>query len=78
MCMDGQLWYELYKRRWPIGISLEAHNIDHTLSDPVRGDEGANPFLRDWYGLYKQVRYTYMCDTACAVHGAEGLSSNPF
>ena len=27
--MDGQLWYTLYKRHWPIGIKLEA-KLDHT------------------------------------------------
>ena len=27
--MDGQLWYDLYRRRWPLGIKLEAQ-LDHT------------------------------------------------
>ena len=27
--MDGQLWYEMYKQKWPIGIGLEAQ-LDHT------------------------------------------------
>lgn len=29
MAMDGQLWYQLYRRHWPIGIKLEAQ-LDHT------------------------------------------------
>lgn len=24
ICMDGQLWYDLYRRKWPVGINLEA------------------------------------------------------
>ncbi len=24
ICMDGQLWYKLYKKKWPVGINLEA------------------------------------------------------
>lgn len=29
MSMDGQLWYDLYRKQWPIGIKLEAQ-VDHT------------------------------------------------
>ena len=29
MAMDGQLWYDMYRKRWPIGIGLEAQ-LDHS------------------------------------------------
>ena len=31
MAMDGQLWYDLYRQKWPIGFGLEAQ-LDHTKS----------------------------------------------
>ncbi|KAL5486937.1 hypothetical protein EMCRGX_G019478 [Ephydatia muelleri] len=39
MCMDGQLWYNLYRKKWSDGRKLQL--------DPV-------PFTKDWYGKYKQ------------------------
>ena len=29
MCMDGQLWYQLYRKKWPY-INMEAQSIDTT------------------------------------------------
>ena len=23
LCMDGQVWYEMYRSKWPVGIELE-------------------------------------------------------
>ncbi|KAL5486910.1 hypothetical protein EMCRGX_G019450 [Ephydatia muelleri] len=50
MCMDGQLWYQLYMRKWQ-HVNMEAQSIETTKSfnklDPV-------PFTKDWYGKYKQ------------------------
>ncbi len=23
MCMDGELWHEMYRSKWPVGIQLE-------------------------------------------------------
>ena len=51
MCMDGELWHNLYKKKWSRGIKLEAQ-FDSAANmklivDPV-------PFTKDWYGKYKQ------------------------
>ena len=37
MAMDGQLWYDLYRKQWPIGIGLEAQ-LDHTKKTLVVRD----------------------------------------
>jgi len=30
MAMDGQLWYDLYRRQWPVGIKLQLEaQLDH-------------------------------------------------
>ncbi|XP_064395912.1 uncharacterized protein LOC135342948 isoform X2 [Halichondria panicea] len=51
LCMDGELWHEMYRSKWPIGIQLEGKIDWEELSLEIRDDR---PFLRDWYGLYKQ------------------------
>ena len=72
LCLDGQVWYEMYRSKWPVGMELEGR-IDFdseslkvsspqlwrmpsvmvvTLSQHQIHDD--QPFLRDWYGLYKQ------------------------
>ena len=75
MCMDGQLWYDLYQRKWPVGINLEATINPHKPALRVGIDflfsfqivlliaylkhfcmqiKDERPFLRDWFGHYKQ------------------------
>ena len=53
LAMDGGLWFQLYKRRWPYGIKADIclHEV------PI-----SNPLIIDWYGRFgSRIGYEEGC-----------------